>query len=96
MDYIEQDCTIEIEGKTFESGGAVVTPDAIVAYLGKNGSLQDWHGNELGNYRISASWRVNSYVSSHMHQVYAWVDGVRYTGRSGGEGMLFKGRKTKR
>jgi len=88
----------------------VVTPDRIVAYLGpdtgvpgaptirglREGILTDWHGTELGTYRITRTWRTpRSYVSSTMHQVYATVDGVTYTGRSAGVGMIFKGKVIK-
>ena len=96
MKYIETDCTFTHGGKTFESGGAMVTPDFIVAYLGKDGVLTDWHGERLGTYRIVSTWKTpRSYVSSSMSQVIATVDGVSYTGRSAGVGMVYKGRRTK-
>lgn len=79
MEYIDKDCVIEHAGRKFEAGGAYVTPDYITAYLGKaqwsdswgllripHGDLQDWHGNKLGTYRITASWRVNSAFSDKM------------------------------
>jgi hypothetical protein len=92
--YIEKECTVTHEGRTFEAGGAVVTPGRIVAYLGRDGVLTDWHGKPLGNYRITASWSTpHSFVSDTMHQVYATVDGVTYTGRSAGVSMIFKGRR---
>ncbi len=92
--YLETDCTFEHEGRKFESGGAVVTPDRIFAYLGKDSVLTDWHGKPLGTYRITATWRTpRSYVSSTMHQVYATVDGITYSGRSSGVGMSFSGRR---
>lgn len=31
--YVEQDCTIEHEGKTFEAGGSVVTPEYVIGYV---------------------------------------------------------------
>ena len=46
--YIETDCTFTHEGRTFEAGGAVVTPDHIIAYPGANGVLTDWHGSAIG------------------------------------------------
>ena len=92
--YIEQDCTVTHNGRAYTSGGAVVAPRAIIAYLGKDGALTDWHGDKLGTYRITATWRTpGSWKSGTMSQVYATVDGTRYTGRSGGEGMVFVGRK---
>ena len=94
MEYVEQDCTVKHKGREFTSGGAVVTPDWIIAYLGKDGALNDWHGAKLGTYRIASTWRTpRSSMSSTMSQVYATVDGVTYTGRSAGIGMIFQGRR---
>ena len=101
MEYIERKCTIEHEGREFSAGGAIVTPDHIFAYVGKKltsgagqRELTDWHGKILGTCYISSTWATpRSYVSSTMHQAYATVDGVTYTGRCAGEGMLFRGRK---
>lgn len=98
MLYVEQNCDFTHAGKTFTSGGAVVTHDFIVGYTGKvvDGvrEITDWHGKRIGTMRITSTWATpRSYVSSTMHQAYATVDGVRYTGRTAGEGMIFKGRK---
>ena len=111
MNYIERKCTITNEGREFSAGGAVVTPDAIIAYVGKTTGdgmgcdrhgktslreLTDWHGEVIGTCYISSTWRTqHSYVSSTMHQIYATVDGINYTGRSAGEGMIFRGRKVR-
>ena len=68
--------------------------DCITGYLGENGILTNWLGNQIGTYKITATWKTpKSYVSSTYHQVYAKVDGVTYTGRSAGINMLFKGKK---
>lgn len=92
--YIETDCTIQHQGKTFIAGGAVVTADRITAYLGKDGVLTDWHGEKLGTYRITSKWRTpRSYVSDVMNQVEASVNGVVYVGRSAGVGMSFSGKR---
>ena len=92
--FVETDCKITHEGRTYEAGGAVVTPDRIVAYPGKAGVLNDWHGNPIGTYRIVATWKTpRSYVSSTMHQIEACVAGVTYTGRGAGEGMIFIGKR---
>jgi hypothetical protein len=95
--------------RKFEAGGAVVTPDLCVGYLknpeteltdrvlervGARGVLTDWHGKSLGTYKIVSVWRTpQSTVSSVMCQVEAEVDGVLYTGRSAGYGMVFKGKR---
>lgn len=93
MQYVEENCCIEHEGKTFCSGGAVVTTDYIVAYPGKDHILNDWHGNPIGRWETVAKWRIFSYVGSHIHQIEATVDGVRYTGRGFGIGMIYKGKR---
>ena len=107
--YIETDCTITHEGRTFDASGAVVTPEAAIAYVGAlvnvnphgtsmritNGTraLNDWHGNQIGTCYISRSWRVFSYLGSHMNQIYARINGVDYTGRGFGEGMSVRLRR---
>ena len=109
MIYIEKDCTISHNGQTFESGGAVVTPKVIIAYVGKvsetqgpeyrlqgNRDLTNWHGAIIGRIRLAKSWATpRSHVSSKMYQAYATVDGITYTGRTAGEGMIFKGKACK-
>lgn len=74
----------------------------IIAYLGKTlgdgmgvdrhgptsrRALNDFHGNKIGTAFISSSWRVYSFMGTHMHQIYATINGVQYTGRGFGEGM---------
>ena len=104
MTYVETDCTFEHEGRSFESGGAVITPDYVIGYVGdvleefpigaKLRALTNWHGLQIGTIRLTSSWRTpRSYVSSHYYQAYAKVDGVTYTGRTAGKGMIFKGRR---
>lgn len=103
MEYIERKCTISHEGREFSAGGAIVTPDHLVAYVGKKltnvvgqRELTDWHGDILGTCYISSTWATpRACVSSTMCQVYATVDGVTYTGRCAGEGMVFRGRKVR-
>lgn len=106
MDYIEADCVIEHNGRKLESGGAIVTPDRIVAYPARDpqehiaawrhdasGPLHDWHGRVIGDWREVARWRVNSYVGAYMRQIEARVDGVVYTGRGFGIGMVYFGKR---
>lgn len=92
--YVEKDCTFHHEGRAFTMGGAVVTDARVHAYLGKDGTLTDWHGKKIGTYRITGTWKTpRSFVSSRMHQVEARVVGVLYVGRSAGEGMSFSGKR---
>lgn len=88
--FIEQDCTIEFEGRTFTSGGAVVTDDYIVGYMSSDMTkLQTWHGDVISDVvTITGKWRINSWVSSHMYQVRVNVNGKWFTGRTCGSGMI--------
>lgn len=96
MEYVEQNCTITHEGRSFTSGGAIVTDTHITAYLAKDGVLTDWHGNRIGSYRITSSWATpRSFVSSRMYQVRAFIGGRAYTGRSAGVGVVFNGKACK-
>jgi hypothetical protein len=96
MTYVETDCTVTHEGRTFEAGGAVVTPDRIIAYPAADGILTDWHGRQLGTWRSVSSWRLAQWSPIGgwiMHQIEAVVDGVTYTGRGFGQGCLYRGRR---
>jgi hypothetical protein len=91
--FVESNCAIEHEGKSFTANGAFVSDTHIVAYLGKDNVLTDWHGNPLGTYRIVSTWKTpRSYVSGTMHAVHARIDGYTYKGRSAGVGMSFSGK----
>lgn len=81
----------------------MVTPDRLIAYVGKQenraGSLipihtlTDWHGHAIGTIRLTSSWRINSYLTDRMYQGYATVNGVTYTGRTCGRGMVYHGKR---
>jgi hypothetical protein len=97
MNYVETNCTVMHEGKTFEAGGAFVSPESIVAYLGDHCDLTDWHGRVIGSWRAVRTWSTpRSFMSSTMSQIEATVDGIVYTGRSAGVGMVFKGKRKAR
>lgn len=102
--YVETDCTFEFQGKSFTSGGAVVAPDYAIGYpkfereyIGAAGIMDDWHGNKLGECRITGKWSTpRSFISSYYFQIEATINGVKYTGRSAGNGMIWKGKRSKR
>lgn len=94
--FVETACIFTHEGRNFEAGGAIVTPDFAIGYLGEKGILTDWHGRALGTFRYVSTWRTpRSYISSTMSQVEAVIDGITYTGRSAGKGMIWKGKRKK-
>src|SRR2546422_11649344 len=82
------------EGREFVALGSVIQDGRIVAYLGKDKQLTKWDGTVIGTYRLASSWLTpSSCYSSRMFQVYATVNGITYTGRSAGEGIVFKGKQ---
>lgn len=94
QDFVETDCTVIVDGKSFAANGASLVDGRLTAYLDVGGALNDWKGNRLGDYKIVRTWNTpKSYVSDTMHQVVAKVDGVFYTGRSAGVQMIFNGKR---
>lgn len=64
-------------------------------WAGAEGVMKDAHGKILGRAVIVKRWPTpGSYLSSHMHQIeVTTADGVKYTGRGAGHGMLWNGRR---
>jgi hypothetical protein len=98
--FVEQNCVITHEGKSFESGGAVVTENYLVAYPDKNGVLKDWHGNQIGTYktissRIARFFGRMSWQGSKYYYMRGFVNGKAYALRGFGEGMVAKGKAIK-
>jgi hypothetical protein len=105
--YVEHNCTFHHEGRTYEAGGAVVMGDYAVAYIGKPdgrdwsthvgnsvGPLTNWRGETIGRYRIVSSWLQGfSHPLTRMYQIEATIDGVTYTGRGQGKGMIWRGKR---
>lgn len=90
---VEQDCTIEHDGRKFTAGGAVISPQYIIAYPKEYGVLGNWHGETIGSWRAVSTWKTpHSYMSSTMSQIEAVVNGITYTGRGAGIGMIYKGK----
>jgi hypothetical protein len=90
----------EHDGRSFEAGGAVMTPDHAVGYVRgtvAGGAVVNWHGDkELGQIVRVKSWPTpRSYVSSRMYQITARIDGALYTGRNSGEGMIWRGKRVR-
>ncbi len=95
--FVEKDCTFEFDGRTFESGGAVVSAQHIVVYPRSDGKVCDWHGNVLGEAFVLSSWRIpRSFMAARMYSFAVYVNGVRYVGRGAGNGMILKAKRSSR
>lgn len=104
--YIERDCTITHEGRTFTAGGALVNDAYLIAYpsdeVTNHGyALKDWHGNIIGTWRKVSSWPAVffGYPSWQGGKYYALrarlTDGREYSLRGFGIGMIAKGKRVK-
>jgi hypothetical protein len=102
MTYVEQDCIVHHNGRDFHADGAVVTESFAIAYLKfegperpyATGIATDWRGHRIGTARIVAKWATErSFYASHMLQVECCINGVKYTGRGAGNGMIWKGKR---
>ncbi len=106
--YIEAECTISHGGRKFESGGAFVSDQYVVGYVADlseagnrsgrlwhpSGRITNWHGDQtLGEITRATCWPIRSYMSDRMWQLTARINGIYYTGRSSGNGMVWKGKK---
>lgn len=61
---------------------------------GQSWNVTDWHGNVICRATQGATWRVNSYIGSHMSQWYCLKNGREFTGRGFGQGMSVVFRET--
>ena len=100
MPYIEKNCTIEHQGRTFKSGGAVVTDQYLIAYPAAGGILTDWHGARIGTYSVISSrpavffGRQSWQGSTYYYMRATLTSGARYSLRGFGAGMIARGRRT--
>lgn len=100
-EFTEKDCSIEHEGRKFESGGAFNTGNRMIAYLGKEDGklvITDWHGAILTREVKLLSVKNMGYrgvVSDKLLYLRFRYDGKIYSGTSSGEGMDVKAKVTK-
>lgn len=97
---VERDCVFEHQGRKFESGGAFVSPDFLIAYPGANGVLNDWHGRQIGTYQVISSrpavfFGHRSFMADRYFYMRAKLtSGETYSLRGFGEGMIARGKRT--
>lgn len=100
MSYIEKDCTVKHKDKEFTAGGAIVSDDYCICYPGKDGRLNDWHGRQIGVYKIVSSrpavfFGYRSYMADRYYYMRAKIDGRVYAIRGFGIGMIARGKRIK-
>ena|SRR5947208_1900095 len=84
------------DGREYSALGSVVTAEHVIAYK-KGAQVTTWAGEVIGTCRVVSTWSTpHSYISSEMHQLEAVVNGVRYTGRCSGDGMIARLRRKAR
>ncbi len=104
MEYIEKGCTFKHEGQTFEAGGAMVTDSYAIGYFKQRvqsetevityDQITDWHGETLTTKAfVKSFWPIHSHMSSHMYQVHAKINDIWYSGRTLGNGMIWRGKR---
>lgn len=100
-------CNNDIRGKVEQYELLTDTPEAFTAYLQLPTGRFDtnyltaqpfdvtiWTGAKIGTARMTARWKVNSFMGTHMHQFEATVSGRKFTGRSFGHGCMINLRET--
>ena len=90
---------IEHDGRTFESGGGAVTPTHLACYPNNDGTVALWDGTVIGRYRWISSrpaifFGYRSWRGARYYYGRARANGVTYTLRGFGVGMLARGKAT--
>ena len=101
MDYIEQNCTVNFQGRKFTANGAFIGSNHAFVYVktkqDQTIDVTNWRGKKLGCGMIHKVWsRTYPYRGKvTFYQVSFEIDGVRYSGRySPDNGELVRGVKT--
>jgi len=88
-----------VKARKFTKIAPAPAPDELTGYYQKPAApglpalITDFLGAPLGTAEIVSSWLAPSFISHYIHQVEAQIGGYRYTGRSRGNGMLWKGKR---
>lgn len=98
--FVEKDCTVNFQGRSFESGGAAVSDDYAIAYPDGKGNLNDWHGNKIGTYWVVSSrpavfFGQHSWQGSRYFYMRGTIGARTYAFRGFGAGMIAKGKRMK-
>jgi len=98
--FVERDCTVKHEGRSYEAGGAYRVGTKALVYVSADGTrVTTWHGEPVGWAEVVSqiklprwSYVSGSYIYSYrvrMHDYTEWY------GRGGGAGMALSLRQTK-
>lgn len=85
-DFVEQDCTIQLQGRKFTSGGAWKAGDRALVYVKElkvGADVTDWHGKRLGELIAfhRGARRYTSRSTYRMCYVKVRMDGALWYGR---------------
>ena len=104
-DSVAEIVTLTFQGNQFTAMGAIISPTHAVGYIkgvepfyrATLVELTNSAGEVIGRGRVVAAWRnpPNCFVSTRQYQIEITINGRRYTGRSMGAGMLWRGKAKK-
>ncbi len=87
---------MERDGVLHSALGSFVSKLQAIGYLSSDlKSIDTWDGKHLGTAHVICRWHTRSWISKYMYQVEAVICGRRYTGRTMGAGMLWRGKLKK-
>jgi hypothetical protein len=107
--FVEAACVLEHKGQKFEAGGAWWNDNRIVAYVGKKvgdgmgvdkyspnsrNYVTDWHGNKIG--WCAVKFKQYGFGGTALYSVHGQLGSRFFYGVGTGEGMVFKGKFTKK
>ena len=99
--FVERDCTIQHDGRSFEAGGAYRVGTKALVYVSADGTrVTTWKGERLGTV-VSATpvklsqWSPMCGAKMYAYRVVMDADGSVWSGRGMGEGMCLSLRMTR-
>ena len=100
--YDPPPAVVHHKGREFTSGGGFVSPTHLFMYLGRDKRgvhglcVTDWHGNVISlDVVVIGKQRVRSWRTDCWLYIRVVINGVTYSGISGGVGMYIRARRIK-
>ena len=84
--FVEQDCSIQYQGKTFTSGGSYRVGDRAAVYVKQTNTkliVTTWQGERLGTAVVTSTWKKRTKFGCDTWKAYSvrFEDGSRWYGR---------------